>query len=81
MGELTIQTAERFAIDEEGKDDEDKEEANNRASSLLEVYLRQAAEHYPLIGAIEPGSEDIDVSYVGDVHVQIASSFRSLKRG
>ena len=80
MGELTIRTAKRFAIDEDGEDDEDNEEAKDRASSLLEVYLRQAAEHYPLIGAVDVGSEDFNVSYVGNVHMQIVSSFRSLKR-
>ena len=80
MGELTIKTEAKFAI-EEVDDDEDYEEAKSRASSLLEVYLRQAAEHYPLIGAVELGSEDEGaLSYVGNVHVQIASSFRSLKR-
>ena len=72
MGELTIRTAERFSIDEEGED---------MASSLLEVYLREAAEHYPLIGAVElGGGYDGGFSYVGNVHMQIVSSFQSLKR-
>ena len=74
MGELTIKTEDKFDTEEDDDDDdEDSGEsmilgflAKNRASSLLEVYLGQAAEHYPLIGAIDLGSKGSDaVSYLG----------------
>ena len=80
MKELVIRTAERFHTAYDSDDDEEEQEQRvEEKAALLEVYLRQAAEHYPLIGGVDFG-DDSDVLYVRNVHVQVVSSFRSLKR-